>query len=156
GGYNFGKVPFPLLTIHAANQTYAYQTYSYNLMNFLEFVSDHYVSLNVDHNFNGLFFNHIPLLRKLKLREYFTFKGLYGGLRAENDPAKNPGTLQFPVNSDGVPTTYSLGKTPYIESGVGVGNIFKVIRLDMVRRFNYLDNPGVSKYGLRARVQFEF
>lgn len=156
GGYNFGKIPFPLLTIHAANQTYAYQTYAYNMMNFLEFVSDHYVSLNVDHNFNGLILNRIPLIRKLKLREYVTFKGLYGGLRAENDPTKNPSTFQFPVNADGVPTTYSLGKTPYMEGSIGIGNIFKVIRIDAVRRFNYLDNPNVSKYGIRARIQFEF
>ncbi len=114
------------------------------------------MSLNVDHNFNGLILNRIPLIRKLKLREYVTFKGLYGGLRSENDPTKNPSTFQFPVNADGVPTTYSLGKTPYMEGSIGIGNIFKVIRIDAVRRFNYLDNPNVSKYGIRARVQFEF
>lgn len=156
GGINLGKIPFPLLTIHEANQTYAYKIYSYNLMNFLEFVSDHYASINLDHNFNGLIFNRLPLIKKLKLREYFTFKALYGGLRDENNPTKHPDLLQFPTNSAGVPTTYALGNTPYIESSVGVGNIFKVIRLDFLRRFNYLDNPGASKYGLRAKVQFEF
>ena len=156
GGYTFGNVPFPLLTIHKANQSYSYQVYAYNLMNFLEFVSDHYVSLNVDHNFNGLILNRIPLIKHLKLREYITFKGLYGGLRKENDPNQNPGLLQFPVNGDGVATSYSLGSKPYIEASAGIGNIFKVLRFDLVRRFNYLDNPGVSKYGLRAKVQFEF
>ncbi len=156
GGYTFSKVPFPLLTIHQANQSYSYQVYAYNMMNFLEFVSDHYVSLNIDHNFNGLFLNRIPLIKKLKLREYLTFKGLYGGLRTENDPDRDRSLLQFPVNSFGVPTSYSLGKTPYIESSIGIGNIFKVLRLDVVKRFNYLDHPGVSEYGLRAKVQFEF
>jgi hypothetical protein len=156
GGYTFGQVPFPLLTIHKANQSYSYQVYAYNLMNFLEFVSDHYASLYIDHNFNGLIFNRIPLLKKLKLREYATFKGLYGGLREENDPTKHPPLYQLPVNADGVPTSYSLGKTPYIEASVGVGNIFKVLRFDMVKRFNYLNQPGVSEYGLRAKVQFEF
>ena len=156
GGYIAGKVPFPLLDIHRANQSYAYQVYAYNLMNFMEFVSDHYVSLNIDHNFNGLILNRIPLIKKLKLREYITFKGLYGGLRRENDPNQNPSLLQFPVNGDGVKTTYSLGKLPYIEGSIGIGNIFKVIRLDLVRRFNYLDNPGIAKYGVRAKVQFEF
>ncbi|KIO76852.1 membrane protein [Pedobacter lusitanus] len=156
GGYIVGKVPFPLLDIHRANQSYSYQTYAYNLMNFMEFVSDHYVSLNIDHNFNGLILNRIPLIKKLKLREYITFKGLYGGLRKENDPNQDPALLQFPVNGDGVKTTYSLGKLPYIEGSVGIGNIFKVVRLDLVRRFNYLQNPGISKYGVRARVQFEF
>lgn len=156
GGYIFGKVPFPLLTIHRANQTYAYQLNSYNLMNFLEFVSDHYASLNIDHNFNGFFFNKIPLLKKLKLREIVSFKILYGGLRDENNPAIDKSLLQFPVNSVGVPTTYSLNKDPYMEGSVGVGNIFKLLRVDLVRRFSYLENPVVSEWGVRARVKFDF
>lgn len=156
GGYIAGKVPFPLLDIHHANQSYAYQTYAYNMMNFLEFVSDHYVSLNVDHNFNGLIFNRIPLIKKLKLREYVTFKGLLGGLRSENNPNDDKSLIQFPVNADGVAKTYSLGRVPYMEGSVGVGNIFKVIRIDLVRRFNYLDNPDISKWGVRGRIQFEF
>lgn len=156
GGYIFGRVPFPLLNIHRANQSYSYEVYAYNQMNFLEFVSDHYAGLTVDHNFNGLILNRIPLIKKLKLREYVTFKALYGGLRAENDPLKDRSLLQFPVNTSGVATTYSLGSQPYMEGSIGIGNILKVIRLDVVRRFNYLDNPNVSKYGLRAKVQFEF
>jgi hypothetical protein len=156
GGYIFGKVPFPLLTIHRANQTYAYQLNSYNLMNFLEFVSDHYASLNIDHNFNGFFFNKIPLLKKLKLRENLSFKILYGGIRAENNPDVDPALLQFPVNAEGVSTTYTLNKDPYMEGSVGVGNIFKLLRVDLVKRFNYLDHPVVSEWGIRARVKFDF
>ncbi|PTS95756.1 hypothetical protein DBR11_20665, partial [Pedobacter sp. HMWF019] len=156
GGYIFGKVPFPLLTIHRANQTYAYQLNSYNLMNFLEFVSDHYASLNIDHNFNGFFLNKIPLLKKLKLREIVSFKILYGGLRDENNPAIDKSLLQFPVNSAGVPTTYSLNKDPYMEGSVGLGNIFKLLRVDLVKRFSYLEHPVVSTWGVRARVKFDF
>ncbi|MCX2485579.1 DUF5686 and carboxypeptidase-like regulatory domain-containing protein [Pedobacter sp. MR2016-24] len=156
GGYIFGKVPFPLLTIHRANQTYSYQLASYNLMNFLEFVSDHYASLNIDHNFNGFFFNKIPLIKRLKLREAVSFKLLYGALRDENNPDKDPSLLQFPRNGAGVATTNALGNEPYMEGSVGVGNIFKVLRVDVVKRFNYLDNPEVSEYGIRARVKFDF
>jgi len=156
GGYIFGKVPFPLLDIHRANQSYSYQMFAYNLMNFQEFVSDHYVSLNIDHNFNGLILNRIPLIKYLKLREYVTFKGLYGALRDENNPNADRSLLQFPVNAEGVPITYKLGKAPYVEASVGIGNIFKVLRFDVVRRLNYLANPDVSKWGLRAKVQFEF
>jgi hypothetical protein len=90
GSYLFGQVPFPLLSIHRANQTYAFQLNSYNLMNFLEFVSDRYLSVNLDHSFNGFFINKIPLLRRLKWREAFTVKALYGGIRKENDPALHP------------------------------------------------------------------
>ncbi|KIO74783.1 membrane protein [Pedobacter lusitanus] len=156
GGSIFGKVPFPLLVIHRANQTYSYQLSSYNLMNFLEFVSDHYASINIDHNFNGFFFNKIPLIKKLKLRESVSFKALYGGLRDQNNPDMDPSLLQFPRNADGVQTTYVLGNQPYMEGSVGIGNIFKILRVDMVKRFTYLDNPVVSSWGIRARVKFDF
>jgi len=156
GGNVFGKVPFPLLTIHRANQTYSYQLDSYNLMNFLEFVSDHYASVNVDHNFNGFFFNKIPLIKKLKLREAVSFKALFGGLRAENNPNNDPSLLQFPRNEAGEARTFELGRQPYMEGSVGIGNIFKILRVDMVKRFNYLNNPEVSEYGIRARVKLDF
>nr|WP_199158689.1 DUF5686 and carboxypeptidase-like regulatory domain-containing protein [Pedobacter sp. ASV2] len=156
GGYIAGKVPFPLLDIHRANQTYAYQLNSYNLMNFLEFVSDHYVSINIDHNFNGFFFNKMPLIKKLKLREVVSFKALYGGLRNENNPALKSGLYQLPVYENGTPRTYALGNDPYMEGSVGVGNIFKLLRVDLVKRFNYLNHPEVSEWGIRARIKFDF
>lgn len=156
GGYDVGKLPFPLLSIHRANQTYAYQLQSYNLMNFLEFVSDHYASINIDQNFNGFFFNKIPLLRELKLREVMSFKALYGGLRNENNPEKNPEAMQFVRNQDGLSITHALDNGPYMEGSVGIGNIFKVLRVDAVKRFSYLDNPNVSSWGIRARVKFDF
>ncbi|TSJ39309.1 carboxypeptidase-like regulatory domain-containing protein [Mucilaginibacter corticis] len=156
GGKIFGQVPYPLLTIFRANQTYAYDIYSYNLMNFLEFVSDRYASINLDQHFMGFFFNKIPLLQKLKLREVASFKAIYGQLSDNNNPALHPSLYQFPVTSIGQPITYSLGNTPYIEGSVGVENIFKFIRVDLVRRFNYLDHPDVSPYGIRVRAKFDF
>ncbi|MBT1711629.1 carboxypeptidase-like regulatory domain-containing protein [Fulvivirgaceae bacterium PWU5] len=156
GGYIFGKVPFPLLAIHRANQTYSYQLQSYNLMNFLEFVSDKYVSLSFDHYFNGFIFNKIPLLKKLKWREVATFKVLYGSIRRENDPRHNAEAFAFPVNDQGVETTYSLQPEPYMEASVGIANIFKLIRVDVVKRLSYLDHPEVSQWGLRARFKFDF
>ena len=135
--------------------TYAYQLNSYNLMNFQEFVSDHFIALNIDHHFNGLFFNRVPLLRKLKLREVVSMKMLYGGVRNENKPSNDPSLIKYPV-FEGVPTTYSLEKKPYIEGSVGVTNIFKLIRVDLVKRFNYLENPYVATWGVRVRFKFDF
>ena len=155
GGYIFGKLPYPLMTIHRANQTYAYQLNSYNLMNFQEFVSDHFIAVNIDHHFNGLFFNRVPLLKKLKLREVVSMKMLYGGVRDENNPTKDPSLIKYPV-FEGSPTTFSLEKKPYIEGSVGVTNIFKLIRVDLVKRFNYLENPYVATWGVRARFKFDF
>jgi len=156
GGYIFNKLPFPLLDIHHANQSYALQLQSYNMMNFLEFVSDHYASLNVDHHFNGVIFNKVPLLQKLKLREVVSFKSLWGGLRQENNPANDPALLRFPVNGDGKPITYSLNNGPYMEASAGIENIFKVLRLDVIRRLSYLDHPDAPKWGVRARVVVQF
>lgn len=156
-GYIAGKLPFPLLTAHRANQTYAYQLDSYNLMNFLEFISDHYASLHVDQHFKGFFLNKIPLLKKLKLREVISFKAIYGGLRDENNPDKTTnGIYKLPKYDNGVQRTYSLNKDPYIEGSVGLTNIFKFVRIDLVKRFNYLNHPGVSAWGIRTRVKFDF
>lgn len=156
GGYVFGKLPYPLLDIHRANQSYSYQLQSYNLMNFLEFVSDHYASVQIDHAFNGFFLNKIPLVKKIKLREFVSAKILYGGLRNENMPQHSPDLLRFPVNENGIAATYPLQKEPYIEGSVGIGNIFKFFRVDLVRRFTYLDNPNVDATGIRARFKFDF
>lgn len=155
-GKIFGKVPYPLLNIHRANQTYSYQILSYNLMNFLEFVSDQYTSLNIDHCFNGFFLNKIPVIRDLQLREYATFKILEGSVSNTNDPSKNTDLFKFPVYADGKTATYGLGKTPYIEGSIGVGNIFKIFRVDLVKRFTYLNNPNISTIGLRMRFRFDF
>jgi hypothetical protein len=89
GGYFFGKIPYPLLTVHRANRPYSYQLNLYSMMNFPKFVSDRYAASNTNHYFNGLIFNKIPLLKKLKLREVITAKILYGGVRVENDPDIN-------------------------------------------------------------------
>lgn len=155
GGYIFGKLPYPLMTIHRANQTYAYQLNSYNLMNFQEFVSDHFIAFNIDHHFNGLFFNRVPLLKKLKLREAVSLKALWGGVRDENLPANDPSLIKFPT-FNGQQTTFSLDRQPYLEGSVGITNIFKLIRVDLVKRFNYLDNPYVARLGIRARFKFDF
>ncbi|MBS7564943.1 carboxypeptidase-like regulatory domain-containing protein [Mucilaginibacter sp. Bleaf8] len=156
GNYIFGQAPFPLLDIHRANQSYAFQLQSYNMMNFLEFVSDHYASINIDHNFNGFLFNKIPLFKKLKWREIVDFKALWGGVRNENNPMYNNSLLRFPVNSQGVATTYTLNSGPYMEGSFGIGNIFKLLRVDMVRRFSYLDHPDAPKWGIRTMVKFDF
>ncbi len=149
-------VPFPNLFIHRANQTYSYQIRSYNLMNFLEFVSDEYASVLIEHHFNGFILNKIPLIKHLKWRAIVTFKGIYGGVRDENNPEVTDGLMLFPTATDGTKTTYTLSDKPYIEVSAGVGNILKFFRVDIVKRVTYLDNPNVQEYGIRARFKFDF
>ncbi|MFT5386361.1 MAG: hypothetical protein ACI81W_003774 [Saprospiraceae bacterium] len=164
-GKVFGsELPFMLMFLPRANQTYSYQSFSYNMMNFLEFAHDEYASLNVRYYFNGFIFNKIPLLRRLKFREIVSFKALYGRISDKNNPTLE-GTedfIKFPVDANGEDATFILDKYPYMEASVGISNIFKVLTIDFVKRLNYLDNPstpslfGVRGLGIRFRVGVEF
>jgi hypothetical protein len=150
GGYVLGKVPFPLLNINPANQSLAYKRDAYNAMNYLEFVSDHYAGLNLTHTFNGFLLNKVPLIKHLKWREFLSAKILYGGLHPENDPVQIQCLYRFPTG------VYALGSTPYLEAGAGIANIFKFFRVDLIRRFNYLDHPDARPYSIKFSFQPEF
>ena len=164
-GKVFGnELPFMLMFLPRANQTYSYQSFSYNMMNFLEFTHDEYASLNVRYYFNGFIFNKIPLFRRLKWREIVSFKALYGRISDKNNPTLegNEHLMTLPVDRNGDPSTFILGKYPYMEASFGVSNIFKLLTIDFVKRLNYLDNPntpslfGVKGLGIRFRFGVEF
>ncbi len=154
-GYLFGTLPFPLLIIPPANRSYFYSGGSYNLMNVEEFVVDHFAGLNIDHHFNGFFFNKIPLLKKLRLREVITARVLYGGLRSENNPNDNPNQMLFPT-TNGVTSTFPLNGQPYVEAGVGIYNIFSFLRVDLIKRFTYLNNPNIATFAILFSSNFSF
>lgn len=157
GGKIFGRVPYPLLSFPKANQTYSYQLESYNLMNFLEFISDQYVAINYQHFFNGFFFNKIPLFKKLELREVCSVKVLYGSVTNNNRPENHPEELfVFPTDVNGNVLTYTLEKKPYVEVSAGVGNVLKFFRVELIKRLTYLDHPHVSEIGIRGRFKFDF
>lgn len=143
-GKIFGKVPYPLLQLHEGNETYAFDRYAFNMMNYYEFASDQYVSLYYEHHFQGIFLNHFPLLRRLKWREVATAKYLIGSISNQNMQV-----LQFPAG---------LGEVskPYMEVSLGVENIFKVIRVDALWRLTHLDNPNIQPFGIRVGLQIIF
>jgi len=149
-GKIWGELPFPLLMIPNANPSYFMQPESFSLMNVLEFVNDEYASLDLQFHFNGLLFNRIPLLRRLKLREVAGFSGIYGKLSDRNDPSQNSALFLFPEG------TGKMTNMPYMEASVGVENIFKVLRIYYVRRLSYLNNPEISKGGVRFAFTFTF
>jgi hypothetical protein len=159
----FGSgVPFLFLRMHAANQTFTFQEYSANMMNYLEFVSDQYAYLIFTHYFDGLIFNQIPLLKRLKWRSLVSGRFLFGNVTDPNNPLKTPGLVQFPTDVLGNPTTFSLGNVPYIEASIGIENILNLLRVDIVKRFTYLDNPnlpdiwGVKGLGIRFKFRVNF
>lgn len=159
GGIQWNKVPFPLLIMPAANLSYITQRETFNLINNMEFLNDRFASFDFGYDMNGKLFNRIPLLKKLKWREYFGFKMLYGQLTDKNNPAKNPGDGElflFPTR-DGKQTSFAMDpKVPYMEFSVGIHNIFKILHIEYVRRLNYLDHPDINKQGVRLMVMMTF
>lgn len=148
-----GRLPWPLLVIHQGNQSLGYSRRGYNMMNYLEFVSDRYAGISINHSFKGLFLDRIPLVKKLKWREVVTARMLFGGLRQENMPG-NGNVFKFPVTDNAV-STYTLDDGPYFEAGAGITNIFKILRIDVIRRFTYLNHPDISSWGIRWDLRFE-
>lgn len=149
-GKVWSKDPFPLLIIPNANLSYLVQYDTYSMMNATEFINDQYVSWDLNYNLSGFILNRIPLIQDLKLREIVSFRGMYGSLSDRNNPAFSNGLYTFPAGS------YTMGKDPYLEAGVGVENIFKVLRIDYVWRMTYLNHPNIDKTGLRFILDFNF
>ncbi len=145
-GKIWGRAPYPLLEIHNGNETFFYDDNAFNTMNFFEFVSDQFVSVSATHHFEGLFFNRVPLLKKLKWREVVSGKAVYG--------TYNPQNSETLVLSDGI-NTFRDGR-PFMEAAVGIENILKFLRVDALWRLSYLDNPNIVKFGIRAKLQLKF
>ncbi len=145
GGKIFGTVPFPLLELHGGNETVIYDPLAYNMMNYFEFGSDQYLTIQVFHHFDGFFLNHIPLMRKLKWREVVTGKYIVGSISSKNsDSNTNTEHLIFPT------TLTSLNRGPYYEASVGVENIFKIFRIDALWRLSYTDKSYVDYYNSKG------
>ncbi len=154
----WGQVPYPLLNLPRANQTLFYQPYSFNQMNFLEFVGDETLEFGFQHNFNGYLLGKIPFMKKAKLRAVMGIKGLLGRLSDENDPTRHLDDLPaLPVNTNGSAATFALTGEPYFELNFGVENIFKILRIDLVKRISHLDNPNAPNYPqLMPRFKLNF
>ncbi|SHJ56280.1 CarboxypepD_reg-like domain-containing protein [Reichenbachiella agariperforans] len=153
----WGKVPYPLLTLPRGNQSYSYLTYAFNMMNYLEFVSDQQFNFQVTHFFNGYILNKVPLIKKLKLRSIIGYKMLWGSLSDVNNPDLHDDLAPYPRHADGEQATYALTRDPYMEASIGVSNIFKFMRLDVVKRISYLERPNAPQgWALRMKVRIEF
>ncbi|MEO9894456.1 DUF5686 family protein [Aurantibacter sp.] len=147
-GKTFGEVPLGLLSVVPGNQTFFSNYGTFPNLDFYEFVTDTYASVHLEHNFNGRLFSRIPLIRKLNLREIIGLRGVWGDLSDENLALNAPaaGTTPLQAPSDKI----------YYEYSFGIGNIFKIFRIDFNFRGNYLDNPDARKFGVTGTFGFNF
>lgn len=161
-----GKVwtqsPYAMLVIPYANTGYTVQNHSFSQMNAMEFVSDQYAQWDLVYYMNGWLFNTIPLFRKLKWREVVSFRGYYGSLSDKNNPTAktndgvnylNPELYRFPTDK---PIYFDMDRGPYMEAAFGIENIFKLVRLEYIRRLNYLDHENVAVNGFQISAHLTF
>ena len=124
---------------------------AFNMMQYFEFVSDQFVSLNYQHNFEGLGLNSIPLIRRLKCRFV-----AHGNLLFGNVNQKNKDLIPSKIGDEQISSFTSLDpKKPYAEVGYGIENIFRLLRVDFIHRLTYLNNPGAKNFGVKFSVQFK-
>mgnify|MGYP000485653416 CR=1 FL=1 len=150
-GKTFGKqLPYMLLDIAPGNELYYYNRYAFNLMNRYEFLHDRYAGINIEHNFGNGLFRFIPGVRKLKFRQFWSVKALWGGLSDANREFNMPDTAMYKFET-------LNGKT-YLEVGTGIDNIFKLFRVDLVWRVlpKPLPPEGVKKFGVFFSFRLSF
>lgn len=155
-GAQWNRVPYPLLIMPAANLSYIIEDETFNLINNMEFLNDRYASIDASWDLNGKIFNRIPLLKKLKWREYLGVKALWGKLTDKNNPylVQNENSsvlMQFPEGC------YVMDPhKPYVELIAGVHNIFKLLHVEYVHRCNYNELPTAHKNGIRLMMRLTF
>jgi len=149
-GLTNGVLPVVFLNVLKGNDTYYYNKYAFNNMNRFEFAADKYAALSVQQTFGSFPFKYVPLMKHLKWRSLITFKAAIGGMSQANKIANGyyDSTISYHFT---VPD-----KKPYLETGVGVDNILHFFRVDGVWRLNYLNNPGVPKFGIKVSAAFKF
>jgi hypothetical protein len=156
GGIQWNQVPYMLLIHPVANQSYVIEEEMFSLVNNMEFLNDRYASMMLSWDFNGKFFNRIPLIKKLKWREYIAVNTLWGDLSDKNNPylPQNAGSDKLMYFPDGC---YLMDPhRPYVEIVAGIHNIFKIVHVEYVRRLNYMDLPTAHRWGMRYVIRLTF
>lgn len=145
-GKLWGTLPWPLLFTPSANQMVLSDKLAFNLMNYMEFVADQYLTSQVEYHLDGLILNYVPLVKKLKWREFAFAKVYWGSLNETNRTI-----AEFPL----LYATQGISK-PYYEVGFGFENIFKIARIDFVWRTDYLGKEGIYGFIVKPSFYFKF
>jgi hypothetical protein len=148
GGKINGTLPYTFLEILPGNDIYYYNKSSFNLLSRFEFICDRYAGVNIEHSIGSGLFRFLPITRKLKWRQFWNAKTMYGDLSIANKKLNNSPTPFF----------NDLGGKLYTEIGTGIDNIFKVFRIDFVWRVlpRPLPENRSSRFGIFGSFQFQF
>ena len=146
-GMVFGRVPYPLLHIFAANQTHVFDAHRFTLMNNYQYAADQYVALQAHWNGKGILFNMIPGLRYLRLRELMEVKVAYGGQRQNHQSV-----LPFPEMELENYNMLQAPNIPYVEMGVGIGNILRIGEVYGIFRLTNLQDTSTPWWAVRFRL----
>ena len=148
----WSQVAYPDLLMPNVNLSYTIQPESYALMKPMEFINDQALSWDLTYWGNGILMNRLPLIKRLRLREVLTLRGIWGSLSDKNNPAADDAVFLFPADALCQP----MGDKPYMEAGVGLDNIFTILRVDYVWRLTYRDHAGTDRHGIRIQLHFNF
>lgn len=148
----WSKVAYPDLLMPNVNLSYTIQPESYSLMKPMEFINDQALSWDLTYWGNGVLMNRLPLIKRLRLREVLTLRGIWGSLSDKNNPAQSSDVFLFPADALCQP----MGDKPYMEAGVGIDNILTILRVDYVWRLTYRDHAGTDRRGVRIQLHFNF
>lgn len=154
-GVQWNEVPYPLLIMPASNVSYFISEDMFDLINNMEFLNDRMASLSLGWDLNGKLFNRVPVLRKMKCREFLGVKCLWGRLTDKNNPQKNRTSdilLYFPDGSNNVMNP----DRPYWECSVGIHNLFHFLHIEYIRRLSYLELPTSNKRAVKFAFEFKF
>ncbi len=156
GAAQWNKLPFSLLLTPPIDLSYIEQEGTFNMLHNMEFFMDRKLFWSVSWDMNGKLFNRIPLLKKLKFREYVAFKGIWGKLTDKNNPtlAENADVCRLFQLPEG---SYVIDSSrPYMEIVAGIHNILKFFSVEWVHRLSYNEHPGTKKNGVRFGLQVSF
>lgn len=145
-GKTFGTVPLGLLNVVPGNQTLFTIYTTFPNLDFYEFVTDTYTAVHLEHNFNGRLFSRIPFMRSWNLREIVGIRGVWGRLSDENVALSSPTNIVLQAPDEQI----------YWEYSFGIGNIFRIFRIDFNFRGNYLDNPEARPFSVTGSFGFSF
>ena len=171
----WSQVAYPDLIMPNVNLSYTIQPESYALMKPMEFINDQALSWDLTYWGNGILMNRLPLIKRLRLREVLTLRGIWGSLSDKNNPNSGYAAVEgVESRVEGAPSSLlsgqqptiflfpadvlcqPMGDKPYMEAGVGLDNIFTILRIDYVWRLTYRENAGSDRHGIRIQLHFNF